>query len=396
MSKRARREARRREREAEAELRKRGRLVPMQQQQATPQGVLRPTMDADASSTATVNPEQASEALPGATSLDAESAFRQMLREVSQQQPLLLEMDWDVALRHFMEDSRYSAIKTPAQRKSIFLDFQATEADAVREAARARRAEARRAFSECKDLDHRDSLARAKSLLEKDPRWGALPALDRANTFEEARADIRRAEEDRAREREVRLAEAELVLREKLCGMGLRPSATWGQVAAMDAVAMDSRFALLGEERKRQVWTTFHTELVRTERENAKAGYDELLEEEAAAGRLRPSSEWRDLGEHLLAQPRARRLAELQPDAPMAAFTRFVAALADRRRAEIAYGVRLAMRAGELGSMAEREEVFAAMESVEAVEQERSRRLAAASQSKEGDSGARLRLRSRR
>jgi hypothetical protein len=120
-SKRARREARRKEREAEAERRRRGEVAP---QRATAREDIAPLSVVTTAEAADGPAWVADGSAEPISPAEAEFAFKQMLRDVSQRHPLLLEMDWEVALRHFIVDRRYGAVKTLAQRKALFSEFQ--------------------------------------------------------------------------------------------------------------------------------------------------------------------------------------------------------------------------------------------------------------------------------
>jgi hypothetical protein len=142
----------------------------------------------------------------------------------------------------------------------------------------------------------------------------------------------------------------------------------------MDAVAGDERMQLLTEEKKREVWASFHKDLVRSERAEAKVAFGALLEEEASVGRLNPTSVWEEVRQSIGSDSRCELLEQLLPGAPVAAFDKFLVVLLERRKAEVAHGVALALRAAGLHSSASRDQVRVALMEREAMEAARAAR----------------------
>merc|ERR1719424_158885 len=119
----------------------------------------------------------------------AGQAFSEMLTEKSRTHPQVLECEWEDAMRFFIVDKRYGAVRTLAKRMELFAAWQEGRAGEERKERQAAREVASTAFTalllEAK-LDKGTAFVKAERQLSADPRWQALEPDLREAAYEDA------------------------------------------------------------------------------------------------------------------------------------------------------------------------------------------------------------------
>ena len=283
-------------------------------------------------------------------------AFTEMLSERAKSNPKVFECEWEDAMRFFVVDRRYGAVKTLEKRKELFAAWQRARHSEADDARRERVAAARRAFV---DLLRESSLGadvdfkKAEFRLSAEPRWQALEADERERAFEEAMAAVR--EEERARQAELeaerrRRAEA---LAELLRSHGVGATDTWAEVSARREVAADERFRCMEAAERTGAFAAFQRQLLDEQREAATRGFVAMLWEKQSAGVLSRKVRWREAQPLLQAEAPLAALRAIDAESPQASYDEF---LVELRRRFVRHALRakaVAVRCGDALSSAD-------------------------------------------
>ena len=260
-------------------------------------------------------------------------AFTAMLSERARTNPQVFECEWEDAMRFFVVDRRYGAVKTLEKRKELFAAWQQARHGEADDARRALAAAARRAFVELLRESHLDADAdfeKAERRLSAAPRWQALEAEQREAAFDEAMVAVR--EEARARQaqhEEERRRRAE-ALAELLRAQGVGAADAWAEVSARREVAADERFGCMEADEREAAFAAFQRALLEEQRDEATSGFVAMLWERQRAGVLGRKVKWREAEQLLHAEAPLAALRAISTEAPHAAYDTFLAAL--RRR----------------------------------------------------------------
>ncbi|GBF88168.1 hypothetical protein Rsub_00880 [Raphidocelis subcapitata] len=244
---------------------------------------------------------------------DAVEAFKELLAAAG----VGGDDSWDSALRRLIHDARYNAIPSIGERKAVFNEWVTARRNEERDQARRRTAEAKEAFAqmldECSGLRPGDTYRMARSLLQDDPRWGAVPNESaREELFDSFMRGFRqRVEERERRERK----EREAAYRELLRESGFKASTQWRRAAArlegapafaalerVDRLRVFQEHVQSLEEEERRERDRAREEERRTERRRRDA-FKALLREHMGEGRIGPKTRWRDYGPTVEGEP---------------------------------------------------------------------------------------------
>ena len=264
----------------------------------------------------------------------AAHAFTEMLTEKSRTHPQVLECEWEDAMRFFIVDRRYGAVKTLEKRKELFADWQAGRAGVERQAREAARETARRGFLALlleSPLDKGATFSRAERMLSAEPRWQALEEKERQPAFEEAVDEMKRREKQRKHERAALLQKRTEALGALFKERGVGLGAEWSAVREQEGVRTDERFTCIEEGEREEAFGAYQAQLAKEQKRAAKAGFAALLDEKHKAGALGRKSKWRDAAEEVRADPRYEALKSAAgDDAPAAAFDKWVDEVRER------------------------------------------------------------------
>merc|ERR1740139_2193014 len=281
----------------------------------------------------------------------AGQAFSEMLTEKSRTHPQVLECEWEDAMRFFIVDKRYGAVRTLAKRMELFAAWQEGRAGEERKERQAAREVASTAFTalllEAK-LDKGTAFVKAERQLSADPRWQALEPDLREAAYEDAADAMRKLDKQRRAERQAaRQARAEAMVA-LLVEQKLAPDAEWAEVREMGGVVDDARWAAMEDDDEREeAWGAYEQSLVKERKQKAKRDFGALLDEQHAAGVLGLKTKWREAHAVVEEDARFKVLKELSTDAPATTFDRWVDEVRERYVRHAKQAKELAVRCGD-------------------------------------------------
>ncbi|XP_057863573.2 pre-mRNA-processing protein 40A isoform X2 [Cryptomeria japonica] len=140
-----------------------------------------------------------------ANKTEAKLAFRQLLESAHVES----DWTWEQAMRVIINDKRYGALKSLAERRQTFFEYtvqrKKQEAEEKRLNLKRARAEFNKMLEECKELTSTTRWSKVISLFENDPRFHAIErGREREELFENYLLDLQRKEKDKAREQRKR------------------------------------------------------------------------------------------------------------------------------------------------------------------------------------------------
>ncbi|KAH9329126.1 hypothetical protein KI387_001234, partial [Taxus chinensis] len=140
-----------------------------------------------------------------ANKMEAKLAFKQLLESAHVES----DWTWEQAMRVIINDKRYGALKSLAERRQAFFEYSVQrkkhEAEEKRLNLKRARSEFIKMLEECKELTSTTRWSKVTSLFENDPRFQALErGREKEELFEDYLLGLQRKERDRAREQRKR------------------------------------------------------------------------------------------------------------------------------------------------------------------------------------------------
>ncbi|OAY23068.1 pre-mRNA-processing protein 40A isoform X2 [Manihot esculenta] len=245
------------------------------------------------------------EPLVFASKQEAKNAFKALLESANVQS----DWTWEQTMREIINDKRYSALKTPGERKQAFNEYLGQRKKIEAEERRMRQKRARVEFTkmleESKELTSSMKWSKAVSLFENDERFKAVEKTrDREDLFDNYIVELERKEREKAAEEHRRnVAEYKKFL--ESCDF-IKVNSPWRKV--QDRLEDDERCLRLEkldrllifqdyirdlEKEEEQQKKIQKEQLRRAERKN-RDQFRKLLEDHVADGFLTAKTHWLD------------------------------------------------------------------------------------------------------
>ncbi|KAH7686813.1 Spliceosomal protein FBP11/Splicing factor PRP40 protein [Dioscorea alata] len=245
------------------------------------------------------------ESLVYANKLEAKDAFRALLDSAN----IKSDWTWEQAMRVIINDKRYSALKTLAERKQAFSEFLSQKIKQEAEERRIKHKKAREEFTrmleECKELTSSTRWSKAITMFEDDVRFTAIErARDREDLFESYIADLQKKERARMVEEHKRnIMDYKAFL--ESCDF-IKANSQWRKV--QDRLESDPRCSRLEKIDRLQIFQDYVNDLEKEEEEQRKIkkeqlrraerrnrdDFRKLMEGHIVSGVLTAKTHWRD------------------------------------------------------------------------------------------------------
>ncbi|KAJ0971136.1 hypothetical protein J5N97_019095 [Dioscorea zingiberensis] len=240
-----------------------------------------------------------------ATKMEAKNAFRALLDSAN----IKSDWTWEQAMRVIINDKRYSALKTLAERKQAFSEFLSQKTKLEAEERRTRHKKAREEFTrmleECKELTSSTRWSKAMTMFEDDVRFTAIErARDREDLFENYLAELQKKERAKMAEDHKRnIIEYRAFL--ESCDF-IKANSQWRKV--QDRLENDQRCSRLEKIDRLQIFQDYVNDLEKEEEEQRKMqkeqlrraerknrdDFRKLMEGHIVSGVLTAKTHWRD------------------------------------------------------------------------------------------------------
>lgn len=245
------------------------------------------------------------ESLSYANKAEAKIAFKQLLESAHVES----NWTWDQAMRVIVNDKRYGALKSLAERRKAFNEYCAywkkQEAEEKRLKQKRDHEEFVKMLEECKELTSTMRWSKAVSLFEHDQRFRAIErGREREELFEDYMLNMEHKERDRAREqRKKNLSEYREFL--ATCDF-IKINTQWRKV--QDQLVMDKRCCQLDPVDRLEVFQEYVRDLeiqeekerrikkeqLRRKEHKNRDEFRKLMEEHRSSGLITAKTSWTD------------------------------------------------------------------------------------------------------
>ncbi|KAM0935079.1 putative WW domain, FF domain, WW domain superfamily, FF domain superfamily protein [Dioscorea sansibarensis] len=245
------------------------------------------------------------ESLVYANKLEAKDAFRALLDSAN----VKSDWTWEQAMRVIINDKRYSALKTLAERKQAFSEFLSQkikqEAEERRIKHKKNREEFTRMLEECKELTSSTRWSKAITMFEDDVRFTAIERTrDREDLFESYLVELQKKERARMMEEHKRnIMDYKAFL--ESCDY-IKANSQWRKVQSR--LESDPRCSRLEKIDRLQIFQDYVNDLEKEEEEQRKIkkeqlkraerrnrdDFRKLMEGHIVSGVLTAKTHWRD------------------------------------------------------------------------------------------------------
>lgn len=245
------------------------------------------------------------EPLSYASKAEAKIAFKQLLESAHVES----DWTWDQAMRVIINDKRYGALKSLAERRQAFNEYSAQRKKKEVEEKRVKQKRDREEFvkmlEECKELTSTMRWSKAASLFENDQRFHAIErGREREELFEDYVLNLEHKERERGRElRKKNLSEFREFL--ATCDF-IKANTQWRKV--QDQLVKDKRCYRLDPIDRLEVFQEYVQDLESQEEEERRSKKDQLrrkehknrdefrklIEKHRSSGELTAKTNWSD------------------------------------------------------------------------------------------------------
>ncbi|KAL8144374.1 hypothetical protein V2J09_017406 [Rumex salicifolius] len=233
--------------------------------------------------------------------LDARNAFKELLESANVES----DWTWEQVMRLIINDKRYGALRSLAERKQYLSQRKKQEADERRARHKKARDEFRRMLEECIEMTSATRWSKAVSIIGDDERFKAVErSRDREDIFVDYMSELEKKERAKAAEEHKRnISEYRQFL--ESCDF-IKASSQWRKV--QDRLETDERCGRLEKIDRLEIFQEYVHELEKQEEEQRKLQkegirkaerknrdeFRKLMDEHVAAGTLTAKSNWRD------------------------------------------------------------------------------------------------------